>query len=396
MTTDSPRPVATLATPRERRTSQIELLWDLVFVFALTQVTTLLSDDLTWTGLGRAMLVLALVWWAWSAFVWAVNAQAEDALTLRLLLLLAMILIFVAGVAIPHAFGDQATLFAATYASVRLLHLVLYADASRRGNASRSAIAGFALTVIVGLALLLGGSFLAGWKRDALWGAAIAIDYAGPAWLTRERLRGLQQVAVAHFAERYSLFVLICLGESVAAIGVGADARPFSADLVAGAALGIIITVELWWTYFARFATLAEQRLREHGDPVVAAADAYSYLHLILVAGIVIFAVGMGLAIRDVGAPLSDAGRLALCGGVAVYLLGHAAFRLRLTGVFSVEKAIVAAALFGLFAFGGELSALAAAAGVAALLAASCALGWSLDRRVLADTGRRAPEGPGL
>ena len=126
----------------ERRTSPIELLWDLVFVFAITQVTTLLSHDLGWRGLGRSMLVLALVWWAWSAFVWAANAEQEEAPPLRLILLLAMVLIFIAGLAIPRAFGGEATLFAATYAGVRLLHLGLYADASRRGHAAWSAIAG--------------------------------------------------------------------------------------------------------------------------------------------------------------------------------------------------------------------------------------------------------------
>src|SRR5919205_4534872 len=125
----------------ERRTSPVELLWDLVFGFAVTQVTTLLSHDLTWAGFGRGMLVLALVWWAWSAFVWAANAQDPSGRALRALLLTAMVLIFVSGLALPRAFGNEATLFAVTYAGVRLLHLVLYADASRRGSASWRAIA---------------------------------------------------------------------------------------------------------------------------------------------------------------------------------------------------------------------------------------------------------------
>src|SRR5918911_3981873 len=130
----------------ERRTTPVELLWDLVFVFAVTRVTTLLSGDLSWAGWGRAMLVLALVWWAWSAFVWAANAQDPDSRTLRLVLLLAMILIFVAGMALPHAFDREAPVFAATYAAVRFLHLALYADSSRRGNASWGAIPGVAVT----------------------------------------------------------------------------------------------------------------------------------------------------------------------------------------------------------------------------------------------------------
>ena len=125
----------------ERRAGPVELLWDLVFVFAVTRVTTLLDADLSWAGLGRSLLVLALVWWAWSAFVWATNAEDPDALRLRALLFVGMVLIFVAGLALPHAFGSDATVFTVSYALVRLLHLALYADVSRRGNASLSAIA---------------------------------------------------------------------------------------------------------------------------------------------------------------------------------------------------------------------------------------------------------------
>ena len=164
------------------------------------------------------MLVLALIWWAWSAYVWAANAQDERAVTLRLGLLAAMLLIFVCGLAVPHAFGDDATLFAATYTGVRLIHLALYADASRRGNAKWSAIAGFAITVLIGMALLLAGALIGGDTQIVLWILAEVIDYAGPAWLTRERLRGLQRVAVAHFAERYGLAAVIGLGHSIVPI----------------------------------------------------------------------------------------------------------------------------------------------------------------------------------
>src|SRR5919204_1053338 len=204
-------------------------------------------------------------WWAWSAFVWAANAQDTGSRTLRVVLLLAMVLIFIAGLALPHAFGAEAPLFAATYAGVRFLHLGLYADASRRGNASWAAIAGFAVTVAIGMALLVAGAVAGGSLQVVLWTVAAAIDYAGPAWLTRERLRGLQRVAVAHFAERYSLFVIICLGESIVAIGVGASSETFDAELVAAVGLGLLITVALWWTYFDRFAAVAEHRLRTHG-----------------------------------------------------------------------------------------------------------------------------------
>jgi low temperature requirement protein LtrA len=357
----------------ERRTSPLELLWDLVFVFAVTQVTTLLYHQLTWSGFGRSMLVLALIWWAWSAFVWAANAQGAESAVLRGALLTATLFILIAGLAVPKAFGSDGTVFAVTYTVVRVLHLILYADASRQGNAAWSAIAGFAVTVLIGMALLIGGSFTTGAARDALWMGAVAIDYAGPAWLTRERLRGLQQVAVSHFAERYSLFVIICLGESIVTIGVGSRGRPLSVALVAAVALGLLITVALWWTYFERFADAAEQRLRAQDDPVLAAADAYSYLHLLIVAGIIIFAVGVNAVVHAPSSPLSTPGRLALCAGIVVYLLGHAAFRLRIAGERSYGKLLTSLALAIVFAVSGGLDAWAVAALIAALLGAMCA-----------------------
>jgi low temperature requirement protein LtrA len=294
--------------------------------------------------------VLALVWWAWSAFVWAANAQDADGIAVRAALLASMMLIFIAGLAVPHAFGDDATLFACAYAGVRFIHLALYADASRRGNASWAAIAGFGVTVTTGMALLVAGSFFAGATRTLLWIAAVAIDYAGPAWLTRERLRGLQRVAVAHFAERYGLFVIICLGESIVAAGVGASGRELDFGLIAAVALSLTLIVGLWWTYFDRFASAAEERLRSHDDPVLAAADGYSYLHLLIVAGIVVFAVGVKAAIAHVDDPLADGARLALCGGIALYLAGHAAFWLRMTSVLEPVKLAVALLALACFA----------------------------------------------
>jgi low temperature requirement protein LtrA len=368
----------------ERRTSPVELLWDLVFVFAVTQVTALLARHLSWAGFGRAMLVLALIWWAWSAFVWAANAQETGSQVMRGSLLLAMVLIFITGLAIPEAFGPESTLFAVTYAGVRLLHLALYADASRRGNASWSAIAGFGVTVLIGMALLVAGSFLDGLPRIALWTAALAIDYAGPAWLTRERLRGLQEVAVAHFAERYSLFIIICLGESIVTIGVGASGRPVDTELVAAVALGLLITIGLWWTYFDSFAATAEERLRRHEDPVLAAADAYSYLHLPLVAGIIILAAGEKIAIHDVGAPLGDAARLAFCGGVALYLAAHVAFRVRMGGTVSYTRLWAVAALAVIYVAGGGLAAWALAGLVTVVLAALCTVETVREHRAAA------------
>jgi len=355
---------------QERRTTPVELLWDLVFVFAVTQVTTLLSKDLSWTGFGRSMLVLALVWWAWSAFVWAANAQRADSRVLLGVLLAATACIFIAGIALPHAFGANATLFAGAYAAVRGLHLLLYADASRRGSASWSAIAGFGVTVVVGMVLLLAGSFLPEGPRVALWGLAAAIDYAGPGLITRGRLRALQRVAVAHFAERYGLFVIIALGESIVAVGVRTRTAQVDVRLVVAVTLCLLITVGLWWTYFYRFARTAEERLRSAREPVLAASDAYSYLHLVIIAGVIVFAVGARLVVG--GAALSDAGWLALCGGVALYLAGLVGASWRLVGSIDVLKSAAAVALLAVGLWAPAIAAWGAAAIVTGVLAAIC------------------------
>jgi low temperature requirement protein LtrA len=357
------------AAAAEQRTTPAELFWDLVFVFAVTQVTTLLYEDLSWTGFGRAMLVLALVWWAWSAFVWAMNAHDPNEPPIRGVLFVAMILTFIVALAVPTAFGADATTFALAYAGVRLLHLGLYVHASRRGHASLAAIAGFAVTVGIGMALLIVGSRIGDPARTCLWLAAVAIDYAGPAWLTRERLRGIQRIAVGHFAERYSLFIIICLGESMIAIGVGAAGRDLDAELVAGVALALLVTIGLWWTYFDRVAGEAEDKLAAHEEPVLAAADAYSYLHLLLVSGIIVSAIGLKAAVGHAAEPLSEGARLALCGGVALYLGGHVAFGLRLAGELGVDTAVAAVGSGVVFIVAADSPAWATVGMIAAVLA---------------------------
>jgi low temperature requirement protein LtrA len=380
---------------RERETSSVELLWDLVFVFAITQVTTLLAGRPSWGRFAQAMLVLALIWWAWSAFVWASNALEAESRTLRASLLTATVLIFIAGLALPHAFGDEALLFTGAYVLVRIVHMKLYVDAARAGRAGLPAILGFAATTGIGMLLLIIGAVVGGWPRDALWTAALAIDYAGPAWLTRERLRGLQRVAVAHFADRYGDFIIICLGESIVSIGVGVGvsdtAHPLSTALVATATLGLLIALGMWWTYFDSLAGSAQERLRGHDDPVLAAADSYSYLHLLVVAGVIIYAGGIRMVVHGpLGLPMPTAGRLAFCAGVALYLVGVAAFRLRMLQRFSRGRLGVAVALLALGIAGGGLPAWTIAAGVSVLIVGLCGLESLAEHRHAGRDAERA------
>jgi low temperature requirement protein LtrA len=386
--TDAPAPDL-----EERRTSPVELLWDLVFVFAVTQVTTLMRHHLDWGRFGEAMIVLALVWWAWSAFVWAANAQTGTERSTRIVLLAAMALIFVSGLALPEAFTTRALLFASSYAIVRFLHLALYADASRKGRASWRSIVGFAVTVVIGMGLRVVGALAHHTARIVLWTAAIAIDYAGPAWLTRKRLRGLQRVAVAHFAERYSLFIIICLGESI--VGIGTGAAPIDTSRVVAVSLCLLITVALWWAYFDELAEIAQRRLRDHDDPVLAAADGYSYMHLLIVAGIIIFAVGARLLVHVGDGALGAAGRLALTGGVALYLTGMEAFALRMLGAADPFKLVGAVALVLVGWLGSGLHGFAVASIAFAVLVALIgrrALFGAEDRARTAEDQPRTPQ----
>ena len=374
--TESPPPPCAPA-PAERRTASVELLWDLVFVFSITQVTTLLAGRASWERFGEAMLVLALVWWAWSAFVWAANAHDENSRVLRGHLLAATILIFIVALAVPHAFGGDAVLFACAYAAVRVLHLTLYGAAARGGRASRRGISGFQLSTSVGIVLLIVGAVAGGWARTILWIAAVAIDYGGPAGPRRDRLRELQHVAVAHFADRYGDFVILCLGESVVSVGVGvADAnRRLDAGLIVSAGFALVIAIAMWWTYFDQLAEAAQRRLRDLAEPVLAATDGFSYGHLGIVAGIIIEAGGIRLLVHNsVTVPMPDPGRLLFCAGVAVYLLALELFAWRLLGRAGIARPLAAAALVVLWAAGGGLPAWLTTVLCAGCVAAGAAL----------------------
>jgi low temperature requirement protein LtrA len=381
-----------VAPGEEQRATPLELFFDLVFVFAMTQVTALLSKDLTWAGFGRAMLVLGLLWWAWSAYTWVINAQDPDATYVRLLLFTSMILAFIVALVLPHAFGEDSAVFAFAYAGVRLIHLGLYVDASRGGRAQWSAIAGFSAGALAGMALLIAGAEIEGTTRIVLWSLALAIDLAGP-WLSRRRLRNLQPLGVSHFAERFSLFIIICLGESVVALGVGAEESTFDRYVAIGVATGLSITAAMWWTYFDYVAGAAEERLASISDAVSTARDAYSYLHFLLVAGIIVLAVGLKKAIGHEDLPLEDPARLALCGGVALYLVGHVAFRLRMIGTPSVEKTLAAAAIMVIYLLTSDVDAWIVKVLIVAVLALLIARESAVERALRDHLHHRVPAG---
>jgi low temperature requirement protein LtrA len=347
---------------REQRVTVLELFFDLVFVFAFTQVATLLSDDPTWRGLARGMLVLAALWWAWSAYAWLTNTINPEEGGVRLAMFASMGAMLVAALAVPNAFGSDALAFGVAYLVVRVLHLALYELAARDDRELRVAVTRLVPSATIGPALILAAAALDGPAQGALWALALLIDYGGAILVGTAGWR----VATSHFVERYGLVIILALGESIVSIGIGAAGLPLDGDLVAAALLGLAVAAALWWAYFDVFALLAGRRLSELVGQARAAVarDSFAYLHLPMVAGIVLFALGVKKTLGHVDDPLEIVPAVALCGGVAVYFLGDVAFRWRTLASLSRGRPVAAAACAALIPLGTEVSAIAALAGL--------------------------------
>jgi low temperature requirement protein LtrA len=347
----------------EKRVAPLELFFDLVFVFALTQVTLLMSEHPTWEGLGQGMLVLALLWWAWGAYAWLTNYIAADEGLERLLMFAVMGAFLVTALAVPQAFGDDALLFAVAYAVARWLHIFIFAEANEDVDTGE-AIVRLARTALPAPLLLIFGALLGGTAQAVIWIVALAIDLAGPFVFG---VRGFR-VSAGHFAERFALIVIIALGESIVAIGAGLEGEVDAGVLVA-AALGLTVACGLWWAYFDVVALVAESRFRDSQGHARArlARDAYSYLHLPMIAGIVLIALGVKKTIGDVDKTLDIAPAVALFGGIALYYAAHVGVRLRIVGTVNAPRLIACAACLALIPAGTQVDALVALALAAAV-----------------------------
>ncbi len=363
---DAGLPVEEPAGEPEQRVTSLELFFDLVFVFAFTQVTGLMSDNPTWEGLGQGMLVLAVVWWAWASYSWLTNAVDPDQDVARLVVFVAMAAMLLAALAIPNAFGDDALLFGVAYFVVRGLHIVLFAYGTREGEI-REAARALAPSALGAPALLIAASAFDGAAQAGIWILALAIDWAGVYFESIEGFR----VAPAHFAERYGLVVIIALGESIVAVGAGAAGVPLDTGAIVAAIAGITISGALWWAYFDVVAPVAQRRLAAARgvERFRLARDSYSMLHLPMIAGIVLIALGFKKALAHVDEPLDTVPAVALCGGVAIYLLGQIGFRLRNVGTLNRQRMLVTVVVLALIPVATEVDAAVAVAMVAVLLA---------------------------
>jgi low temperature requirement protein LtrA len=362
----SSRPVTVMRTGD--RVSPLELFFDLVFVLALTQCTALMADNPTWEGLGQGLLVLGVMWWAWVGYSWLTSVVDPEEGIVRFAILAAMAAALVASLCIPDAFGDLGLLFAGAYAVLRGAHIVLFLVASRDDPAFRRSVSGLAVGTVVGVALLVAASFTDGWLQGGLWALALLLDVGEPYVFGAEGWK----LSPGHFAERHGLIVIIALGESIVAIGVGAE-EGVDAGVVVAAVLGTAIAFALWRLYFDVVALVAERRLvnaqkgRERNE---VARDSFSYLHFPMVAGIVLVALGFKKTLEHVDDPLKLVPAVALLGGTTLYLLAHVAFRWRNVHRFSWQRVLAAGVLLALIPAAVEIPALATIAIVAALLAA--------------------------
>jgi low temperature requirement protein LtrA len=343
-------------------------------VLAITQCTALMVDSTelkvdskAWEGLGEAVLVLALLWWAWTAYAWLTSLVDPEEGGVRIALFAAMAGLLLVALALPRAFEDYGLEFALAYTAVRGAHIALFILASRDDPELRRSILGMAVAAALASALLLAGSQLDTGPRVALWALALALDMGEPYFANAASWR----IAPLHFAERHGLIVIVALGESIVALGVGADIG-LTAGVAAAAVLGIVLVSELWWIYFDIVAIANVRRLvnapagREQNEM---ARDVYSYLHFPLVAGIIIAAFGLHEVLAHVDRPLKEVPAFALLGGVAIYLLGHVALRLR--GVHSINwrRLVLAGLLLALYPLALEVSSLTILAILTALLA---------------------------
>jgi low temperature requirement protein LtrA len=349
----------------EQQVTPLELFFDLVFVFAITQVTGFVSADATWTRLIEGLAILAALWFAWESYVWLANSAASDEGAVRVVLLFAMGALLIVSLAVPRAFGDDGLVFGVAYFVVRAAHICAYLIVARGDEQLRGVVVRLATTVLPGAALLVVAGALDGTAQALCWVGALAIDYGGL------MVRGVEgwRVAAKHFAERHGLIIIIALGESIVALGVGAGGLELDAGLIAAALLGIAIASAMWWAYFDLVALVAERRLRTapRDEQVRIARDSFTYLHLPMVAGIIVFALGVKKTLAHVDHELDTVPAVALCGGAALYFLALSAFKRRNIGSFNYPRLVAASALVLLAPIATEIPALVAVGLVAAI-----------------------------
>jgi low temperature requirement protein LtrA len=366
-----------------RSVGNLELFFDLTFVYAMSQVTYLMLTDVSWQGFGRGALALLAVWWAWVCYTWLTNMFELARIIHTTLIVLAMAAMLVAAVALPTAFTSGAVVFGLALLAVRLVNAGMFiASASRDEVEVASAIRRLAPGLLVGPTLIVSAAFVAFPFRELLWVAAAVVDFGSPLIAGINGLR----VVPSYFIERHGSVIIIALGETIVELGAGASGELRHPGVLAAVVLGVLISATLWWTYFGLIAG-AEERMRR--TPAVdrprLARDAYSYLHLPLVAGIVLFAVGARVSVEHIHRSLTPLPALALTGGVALFYAGEVAYRWSDHHQLTVDRLLAAAASLLVFPMAISVPAVVSLAVLTAI--GVLRLAWELWRRPQIGTG---------
>jgi low temperature requirement protein LtrA len=345
---------------RGERVTPLELFFDLVFVFALTQVTTVLSDNPTWSGVGHGLLILGALWWTWASYAWLTNTVDPEIGWVWGAMLVATGAMFVAALAVPDAFGAHGVVFGVAFLFVTIMHLTLYAFGARGDSDLYAAILGIAPAALLGAGLILVAGFVDGGLKPVLWLVAILVGYVTPL------VRGARgwRVEPAHFIERHGLIVIIAIGESLIAIGLGERAGGFSSRVILAAVLGFTVASSFWLAYFDFFPLRVHRLLADRtGDERTALArDIFTYLHLPMITGIVLFAFAMKETLADVSGELPTVPAFGLCVGPALYLLAFVGVRVRVSRSLGHGRLIAAIACAALWPVATVVPALLALA----------------------------------
>jgi low temperature requirement protein LtrA len=365
--------VSTAEVEDVRRVSTLELFFDLVFVFTITQLTTVLADAPTWRGLLQAVLMLSVIWWMYGGYAWLTNAVAPDRLTRRLVLLGGMAGYLVLALAIPRAFDDGGTAFGAAYVAIVAVHTTLFIRETPI-SVSWASLGLFSYNQVTAL-LVLAGGIAGGTAQYVLWALAGVLEWVTPRLTEQADF----QVAPTHFVERHGLVVIVALGESIVAVGIGAAGLPIDLELVGVAVLGLLLSACLWWTYFGGDETEAEDALA--GAPPERrprmAVDAFGYAFLPLLLGIVAASAALKKATAHPFDEVELARTLQLAGGVALFMAGDALFRAALGLGAAPWRLGAAVAAFATIPLGTEVSATAQIAALVAILVAALSLEYA-------------------
>jgi low temperature requirement protein LtrA len=352
----------------EQRVTTLELFFDLVYVFAVTQLSHLLLDHLSFRGVLETLMLLLAVWWVWVYTAWFTNWFDPDRLPVRLVLVAVMLASLLMSVAIPEAFGERGLMFALAYVAIQVGRTAFTFIALRKSLGvshplSRTFQRILTWFVASGVLWIIGG-LLSSEARYAVWLLALAVDYSGPVvgyyvpGLGRSRTQEWT-IEGGHFAERCQLFIIIALGESILVTGTTFGEIEASAVTVCAFVVAFLGSVALWWIYFARSAEAAREIFISSEDPGRLGRSAYTYFHLPMVAGIIAVAAADELTVAHPGELGTLASIILTLGGTALFLAGQAFFRWAMFGVLPWSRAVAVAALMVLIPVGFAIPTLA-------------------------------------